>query len=58
MYFYVGRFRDPVYYGRMPGHLFMLCGRIAAVGMLLIGVIGAIFSLILGLLEKQLAKGR
>ena len=28
------------------------------VGMLLIGVIGAIFSLILGLLEKQLAKGR
>ena len=38
MYFYVGRFRDPVYYGRMPGHLFMLCGRIAAVGMLLIGM--------------------
>lgn len=38
MYFYIGQFRDLVYYGRMPGHLIILCGWIAAVGMLLIGV--------------------
>lgn len=38
MYFYVGQFRDLVYYGRMPGHLIMLAGCGAAVAMLLIGV--------------------
>ena len=31
---------------------------VSGLALLLIGVIGAIFSLILGLLEKQLAKGR
>lgn len=38
MYFYIGQFRDLIYYGRMPGHLIMLAGCGAAVLMLLIGV--------------------
>lgn len=38
MYFYIGQFRDLIYYGRMPGHLIMLAGCGAAVAMLLIGV--------------------
>lgn len=38
MYFYIGQFRDLVYYGRMPGHLIILAGCGAAVAMLLIGV--------------------
>ena len=38
IYFYVGQFRDLVYYGRMPGNLIMLAGWGAAIGMLLIGV--------------------
>lgn len=38
MYFYIGQFRDLVYYGRMPGHLIILAGCGAALGMLLIGV--------------------
>lgn len=38
MYFYIGQFRDLIYYGRMPGHLIILAGCVAALGMLLIGV--------------------
>ena len=38
MYFYIGQFRDLVYYGRMPGHLIILAGCGAAVGMLGIGM--------------------
>lgn len=38
MYFYIGQFRDLVYYGRMPGHLIILAGCVVAAGMLLIGV--------------------
>lgn len=38
IYFYVGQFRDLVYYGRMPGDLIMLAGWGAAFGMLLIGM--------------------
>lgn len=37
MYFYVGQFRDLIYYGRMPGHLIILAGCVAALGALLIG---------------------
>ena len=38
MYFYVGQFRDLVYYGRMPGHIIILAGCTTAVLMLIIGV--------------------
>lgn len=38
MYFYIGQFRDLVYYGRMPGHLIILAGCGAAIVMLLVGV--------------------
>lgn len=38
MYFYIGQFRDLVYYGRMPGHLIVTAGCVAAVAMLLIGL--------------------
>lgn len=38
MYFYVGQFRDLVYYGRMPGHLIILAGIGAALAALLLGV--------------------
>lgn len=38
MYFYIGQFRDLVYYGRMPGHLIILAGCVAALAMLLIGI--------------------
>ena len=38
MYFYIGQFRDLVYYGRMPGHLIILAGCGAALAMLLLGV--------------------
>lgn len=38
MYFYIGQFRDLIYYGRMPGHLIILAGCGAAVAMLLVGV--------------------
>jgi len=38
MYFYVGQFRDIVYYGRMPGGLIMLAGCVTAVLMFIIGV--------------------
>lgn len=38
MYFYIGQFRDLVYYGRMPGHLIILAGCGSALVMLLIGV--------------------
>lgn len=38
MYFYIGQFRDLVYYGRMPGHLIILAGCTAAVLMLILGM--------------------
>lgn len=38
MYFYVGQFRDLIYYGRMPGHLIQLAGWGAAIAMLLFGL--------------------
>ena len=38
MYFYVGQFRDLIYYGRMPGHLIILAGCGAALLMLIIGM--------------------
>lgn len=38
MYFYIGQFRDLVYYGRLPGHLIILAGCVAAVLMLALGV--------------------
>lgn len=38
MYFYVGQFRDLVYYGRMPGHMILFAGCTAALLMLLIGI--------------------
>lgn len=37
MYFYIGQFRDLIYYGRMPGHMIILAGCCAAVAMLAIG---------------------
>lgn len=38
MYFYVGQFRDLVYYGQMPGPLIMLAGWTAAILMMIIGI--------------------
>lgn len=38
MYFYIGQFRDLIYYGRMPGHLIILAGCGAALAMLAIGM--------------------
>lgn len=38
MYFYIGQFRDLVYYGRMPGNIIILAGCGAAVIMLGIGM--------------------
>ncbi len=38
MYFYIGQFRDLVYYGRMPVHLIILTGCGAAVIMLALGM--------------------
>lgn len=38
MYFYIGQFRDLIYYGRMPGHLIILAGIGAALAALLLGV--------------------
>ena len=38
MYFYIGQFRDLVYYGRMPGNLIMVAGWVTAFAMLAIGV--------------------
>ena len=38
MYFYVGQFRDVVYYGAMPGHIIIFAGCVTAVLMLIIGV--------------------
>ena len=37
MYFYIGQFRDVIYYGRMPGISIMLAGGFTAIIMLLIG---------------------
>ena len=39
MYFYIGQFRDIIYYNRMPGHLIILSGCATSVLMLLIGTI-------------------
>lgn len=38
MYFYIGQFRDVVYYGQLPGQLIVLAGCVAALGMLIIGI--------------------
>lgn len=38
MYFYIGQFRDLIYYGRMPGHLIILAGCGAALLALILGV--------------------
>lgn len=38
MYFYIGQFRDLIYYGRMPGHMIILAGCCAAAAMLFIGM--------------------
>lgn len=38
MYFYIGQFRDLIYYGRMPGHLIILAGIGAALAALLLGM--------------------
>ena len=38
MYFYVGQFRDLVYYGRMPGHVIIFAGCTTAILMLIIGI--------------------
>lgn len=38
MYFYVGQFRDLVYYGRLPGHMIIFAGCLAALLMLVIGI--------------------
>ncbi len=38
MYFYVGQFRDLIYYNRLPGHLIVICGVAAAIVMLAIGM--------------------
>lgn len=38
MYFYIGQFRDLVYYGRMPGNVITLAGCCAAVLMMAIGI--------------------
>lgn len=38
MYFYIGQFRDLVYYGRIPGPVIITAGCVAAFGMLLIGI--------------------
>lgn len=38
MYFYVGQFRDLIYYGRMPGQVIILAGITTAGVMLLIGI--------------------
>lgn len=38
MYFYVGQFRDLIYYGRLPGNTIQLAGWGAALGMLVLGI--------------------
>ena len=38
MYFYIGQFRDVIYYGRMPGHVIILAGCTTAILMLIIGI--------------------
>lgn len=38
MYFYVGQFRDLIYYGRFPGPTITLAGWITAICMLIIGI--------------------
>lgn len=38
MYFYIGQFRDLVYYGRMPGHIIIMAGCSCAVLMLVFGL--------------------
>ena len=38
MYFYIGQFRDLIYYGRMPGPIIILAGCGAALAMLGFGM--------------------
>lgn len=38
MYFYVGQFRDLVYYGRFPGPAILAAGCLTALGMLVVGM--------------------
>ena len=39
MYFYIGQFRDVMYYGRMPGKLIVIAGCVTSILMLMIGII-------------------
>ena len=38
MYFYIGQFRDVIYYGRLPEQSLVISGCIAAAGMLVLGL--------------------
>lgn len=38
MYFYIGQFRDVIYYGRLPEQTLVISGCVAAVGMLVLGM--------------------
>lgn len=38
MYFYVGQFRDLIYYGRLPGPAIMTAGCVTALAMLFVGI--------------------
>ncbi len=38
MYFYIGQFRDLVYYNRLPGHLIVTAGCVTALLMMFIGI--------------------
>ena len=39
MYFYVGQFRDLVYYGRLPGNVIVIAGIVTSILMLFVGLI-------------------
>lgn len=38
MYFYVGQFRDLIYYGRMPGHMIIIAGCVTSIVTFVIGI--------------------
>lgn len=38
MYFYVGQFRDLIYYGRMPGHMIIIAGCVTSIVTFIIGI--------------------
>lgn len=38
MYFYVGQFRDLIYYGRMPGHMIIIAGCVTSIVAFVIGI--------------------